>query len=181
MNRKEKTAIIQQLAESFKNNDCFYIVDSTKLSVQATNQFRRDCCQAGVTYKVAKNTLILKALDEVPNMASDIYASLRDEVLKGFSGILFFNETASVPAKLVKEFRKQKNLDRPILKGAYIDGELFVGDENLETLSQLKSKQVLIGEIITLLQSPMSNVLSALQSGKNQLSGIIKTLGDRSE
>jgi large subunit ribosomal protein L10 len=181
MNRKEKTTIIQQLAESFKSNDCFYIVDSTKLSVQAINQFRRDCYQAGVTYKVAKNTLILKALDELPNMAEDVYASLRDDVLKGFSGILFFNETASVPAKLVKEFRKQKNSDRPILKGAYVDGELFVGDENLETLSQLKSKQVLIGELISLLQAPMANVLSALQSGKNQLSGILKTLGDKNE
>lgn len=180
MNRKEKTDIIKNLADKFKSHDSFYIVDSTTLSVQATNQFRRACHQIGVSYKVAKNTLILKALDEVPKMDS-IYEPLRDKVLKGFSGILFFNENANIPAKLVQDFRKQNNLDKPILKGAYVDGELFVGDENLETLTKLKSKQVLIGELITLLQSPISNVLSALQSSKTQLSGIIKTLGDRKE
>ncbi|OJW69329.1 MAG: 50S ribosomal protein L10 [Candidatus Amoebophilus sp. 36-38] len=180
MNRQEKTIIIKDLAEKFRNNNCFYIVDSTSLSVQATNQFRRECRQVGVSYRVAKNTLILKALDEMPGM-NGIYESLRDKVLKGFSGILFFNENANIPAKLVQDFRKEKNLDRPILKGAYIDGELFVGDENLEALTKLKSKQVLIGEIIGLLQSPMANVLSALQSGKTQISGIIKTLGDRKE
>jgi large subunit ribosomal protein L10 len=180
MDRKEKSQVIKDLAEKFKNHDCFYIVDSTSLSVQAINQFRRACHQVGVSYQVAKNTLILKALDEIPKMDS-IYDSLRDKVLRGFSGILFFNENANIPAKLVQDFRRQINLDKPILKGAYIDGELFVGDENLEALTKLKSKQVLIGEIIALLQSPISNVLSALQSGKSQLSGIIKTLGDREE
>lgn len=180
MNRQDKSVLIKYLADQFKSHDCFYIVDATKLSVSATDQFRRNCYQAGVTYKVAKNTLVLKALDELPHMGS-VYESLKEEVLKGFTGILFINENASVPAKLVAEFRQQRSLDRPILKGAYIDGELFVGDEKLEALSKLKSKQVLVGEIIALLKSPMYNVLSALQHSKSQLAGIIKTLGDRKE
>jgi large subunit ribosomal protein L10 len=180
MNRQEKSEIIKYLVDQFKNHDCFYIVDATRLSVSAIDQFRRSCYNAGINYKVAKNTLVLKALDELPHM-SKASETLKDEVLKGFTGILFINENASAPAKLVAAFREQKSLDRPILKGAYIDGELFVGDDKLEVLSKLKSKQVLIGEIITLLKSPMANVLSALQSSKSQLAGIIKTLGDRKE
>lgn len=175
MNRQEKSIVIKYLADQFKSHDYFYIVDATRLSVSATDQFRRSCYKAGITYKVAKNTLVLKALDDLPHM-SNVYDSLKNEVLKGFTGILFINENASVPAKLVAEFRQQKSLDRPILKGAYIDGELFVGDDKLETLARLKSKQVLIGEIIALLQAPMSNVLSALQRSNSQLAGIIKTL-----
>ena len=177
MNRKEKSIIINNLADNFKEYTCFYIIDATKISVEAINQFRRNCRQADIIYQVAKNTLILKALTEVSE--KNTYESLSENALKGFSGILFSKGAANLPAKLIKEFKKQQNLDRPILKGAYIDGEIFFGNENLEILSQLKSKSVLIAELISSLQSPMNNLLSALQSGKNKLSGIIKTLSDK--
>eukprot|EP01132_Coremiostelium_polycephalum_P000342 gene342-434_t len=155
--------------------------DATSLSVQKIDKFRRDCAQANIIYQVAKNTLIVQALNQASHLASGVYDPLRDEVLRGFSGILFFKESANVPAKLVKSFRSQQNSEKPTLKGAYVEGELFVGDQNLEALTQLKSKQVLIGELIALLQSPMANVLSALQSGKDKLSGILTTLGDKKE
>jgi large subunit ribosomal protein L10 len=163
MDRKEKSLIIASLIEKFKQYNGFYILDATKLSVSAVNQFKRSCQQAGVAYAVFKNTLIVKALEAVLEMR-DVYQPLREQVLKGFSGILFFNEDASIPAKLIEGFRRSQNFDRPLLKGAYVDGDLLVGDANLEKLSRYKSQQALIGEIITLLQSPLSNMLLALQN-----------------
>ena len=162
-NRTEKSSIVASLLEKFKQYNCFYVIDATKLSVSAINQFKRSCHRAGVGYKVAKNTLVLRAIAESPNVSS-LYETLRDQVLKGFSGILFFDQDASIPAKLIKDFRNTQRIDRPILKGAYVDGDLFLGNNQLETLSRYKSKQVLIGEIINLLQSPTSRILAALQN-----------------
>lgn len=177
MTRQEKSVIIDSLAEQFRNHNCFYVVDATGLSVEEANDFRRKCSQAGVTYQVAKNTLIGKALEQIQNEVD--HTSFTDTVLRGFSGLLFAQETASTPAKIVQDFRKQKKLDRPILKGASIDGDLFIGAEHLEALSKLKSKAELIGEIIVLLRSPITKVLTALNSSKDKLVGVIKALAAR--
>lgn len=171
MKKEEKQEIVQALADQITSFGNFYITDTADLTVEKINAIRRKCFESGITVKVAKNTLIRKAM-EVAGVDSE---ELRD-VLKG-SSTLFFSETGSGPAKLIKELRK--NGPKPILKGAYIDSAVFVGDEQLETLVSLKSKDELIGEIIGLLQSPAKNVISALQSGGNTIAGLVKTLQER--
>ena len=177
MTRQEKSEIINGLVEQFKAHRYFYVVDAIGLSVKEANDLRRQCSQAGVTYQVAKNTLIAKALEQLKDEVD--YTPFTDKVLRGFSGLLFVQETASTPAKIVQDFRKQKKLDRPILKGASIERDLFIGEEHLETLSKLKSKAELIGEIIVLLQSPITKAITALHSSKDKLAGIIKALAAR--
>jgi large subunit ribosomal protein L10 len=130
-------------------------------------------------YKVYKNTLIRKALDTLGADTSEM-----DKALKGQSGVLFSKESGSAPARLLQDFYKKeayskKEIAKPVFKGAYIDSDLFVGAEYLETLSKIKSKQELIGEIVGLLQSPAKNVISALQGGGNKLAGILKTLSEK--
>jgi large subunit ribosomal protein L10 len=135
------------------------------------------CYEKGVEYKVYKNTLIKKALE---NLEVD-YANFSEETLKGFTGILFSSEASNLPAKILIDFRKKlgKKEKRPTFKGASIDGDQFLGEQNLEMLSKLKSREELVGEVIGLLQSPAKNVISALQSGQNTLSGLVKTLAER--
>ena len=178
MTREEKAIVIDELKEKFSNVDNFYVVDASGLTVAQINEFRRLCFQKGVEYKVYKNTLIKKALD---NLESD-YSELYEQALKGSSGILFSPEAGNLPAKIIKDYRKKGfSEDRPLLKGAYIQSDVYLGEEKLNELSKLKSKEELIGEVITLLQSPMKNVIAALESGKSQLSGIVKTLSEREE
>lgn len=171
MKKEEKQEIVQALADQITSFGNFYITDTADLTVEKINAIRRKCFESGITVKVAKNTLIRKAM-EVAGVDSE---ELRD-VLKG-SSTLFFSETGNGPAKLIKELRKSG--PKPLLKGAYIDSAVFVGDEQLETLVSLKSKDELIGEIIGLLQSPAKNVISALQSGGNTIAGLVKTLQER--
>ena len=178
MNREEKAQIIEELVEKLNANSHFYITDASGLTVAEVNEFRKLCFDKGIEYKVFKNTLIRKALDQ---MKSDYQAFDDNGVLKGFSGILFITENADVPAKVIKEFRRKKKVEKPILKAASIDSDLFIGNDKLEALSSLKSKNDLIGDIITILQSPAKNVISALQSGPNKLAGIIKTLSEKEE
>jgi large subunit ribosomal protein L10 len=173
MNREEKAQLIDELADKFKNNSFFYVTDASGLSVAQINNFRAICFKNGVEYKVYKNTVIEKALEKQEANFEELYG-----VLKGFSGILFHPESGKLPAKVLKDFRGPKG-ERPVLKGASIDSGIFIGDENLDTLSKLKSKEELIGEIVGLLQSPAKNVISALQSGGNKLAGIIKTLSEK--
>jgi large subunit ribosomal protein L10 len=173
MNREEKAQIIDELAEKFQNNSFFYVTDASGLSVAQINKFRAICFKNGVEYKVYKNTLIQKALEKLDGNFEELYG-----VLKGFSGILFHPESGKLPAKVLKDFREAKGT-KPVLKGASIDSGIFIGDENLDTLSKLKSREELIGEVIGLLQSPAKNVVSALQSGGNKLAGIIKTLSEK--
>jgi len=175
MKREEKAAIIEELAEKFANTNFFYFTNASGLTVAEVNQFRKLCFDSGVEYRVAKNTLIQKALEKLD---AD-YSSLNEQALKGFTGIMFTPEKGNLPAKIIKEFKKSDKLDRPIFKAACIDSELFLGEDKLNTLSNLKSKVELIGDIITLLQSPAKNVISSLQSGKNILVGIIKTLSEK--
>ncbi len=176
MTREEKASIIGELTDKFKANANFYITDASGLTVTEVNALRRLCFEKGVEYFVAKNTLIQKALD---NLDADFSEFEEKAVLKGFSGILFSEEIGNMPAKVIKEYRKKQASEKPILKAASIDTDLFIGEENLSVLHDLKSKNELIGEVIGLLQSPAKNVVSALQSGKNTLAGLVKALSER--
>lgn len=174
MTREEKAQLISDLTAKFKETDHFYITDTSGLTVAEVNKFREMCFKNGVEYRLVKNTLIKKALD---NMEGD-YSPLH-EVLKGTSGIMFVNETANAPAKIIKDYKKNDPQERPTFKAASIDTDLFIGEDQLGALASLKSKQELIGEVITLLQSPAKNVLSLLQSGEQKLAGIVKTLSEK--
>jgi large subunit ribosomal protein L10 len=132
---------------------------------------RRACFKAGIELTVVKNTLLAKAME-----ASDKNFGDLTDVLKGNTAMMF-SEVGNAPAKVIKDFRKKS--DRPILKGAYIEEAIYLGDDQVEALVNIKSKEELIGEIITLLQSPAKNVVSALQSGGGTLAGIIKTLSQK--
>jgi large subunit ribosomal protein L10 len=176
MTREEKGLIIDELSAKFEENSNFYITDASGLTVAEINAFRKLCFKAGIEYGVYKNTLIQKALEKLD---AD-YTEFCDTVLKGFSGIIFSKEAANTPAKVIKDFRKSSG-QKPMLKGASIDHDLFIGDEHLKMLAELKSKNELIGEIIGLLQSPAKNVISALQSGGGKLAGILKTLSEKEQ
>jgi len=175
MTREEKAAIIEKLSSKFQNTPYFYIVDAAGMTVEETNNLRRKCFTQGVEYLVAKNTLIAKALE---TLDTD-YTSFNDTVLTGFSGIMFHPESGKLAAKLIKEYRKESGNKKLKLKGASVDYSLFIGENQLDTLLTLKSKQELLGEVIGLLQSPAKNVVSALQSGGGKLAGILKTLSER--
>ena len=178
MNREEKAQVIEELVERFNENNFFYITDASGLTVAEVNDFRKMCFKKGVEYKVFKNTLIKKALDQVETDYSDFESG---NVLRGFSGILFSKENSNMPAKVITEYRKKFKGEIPILKGASIDRELYIGNDQLSALSMLKSKEEIISEIIALLQSPAKNVISALQSGEYQLAGIVKTLSEKED
>lgn len=178
MTREEKGLIIDELSEKLEENSNFYITDASGLTVEQINAFRKLCFDAGIEYGVYKNTLIQKALEKLDTDYTEFY----DAVLKGFSGILFSKEAANTPAQVITKFRKSgSSEDKPMLKGASIDHDLFIGEEHLKMLSELKSKNELIGEIISLLQSPAKNVISSLQSGGGKLAGIMKTLSEREQ
>lgn len=174
MTREEKVNIISEITDKLNANKNFYITDASGLTVAQVNAFRRTCFEGGVEYRVYKNTLIKKALENVEHDYSEL-----DSALKGFSGIIFSEEAANTPAKVIKDFRKKQASEKPILKAAAVDSDVYIGEEHLNMLSDLKSKDELIGEIIGLLQSPAKNVISALQSGKNTLAGLVKTLSER--
>jgi len=171
MNKEEKHELVSALAEQMKEFGNFYITDTSDLTVAKINNIRRQCFENDITMQVAKNSLIKKAMEAAGGDFSPIY-----DVLKGSSSILF-SKSATAPAKLIKKLRKKS--EKPILKAAYIDSAIFIGDKQLDTLINLKSKEQLIGEIIGLLQSPAKNVISALQSGGNILAGVVKTLQER--
>lgn len=175
MTRAEKTTAIAELKEKFSNNSFFYLTDSSTLTVEQVNKLRGLCYEKGVEMKVVKNTLAIKALEDAPEEKG--YAELY-ESLKGPTAIMF-TETANVPAKIIEEFRKDS--ERPILKAAYIDTSVYVGDDQIKTLAALKSREELIGEIIGLLQSPAKNLISSLQSGGSTIMGLLKSLEERAE
>lgn len=176
MTREEKAQIIEELADKFANHAHFYITDAGGFTVAQINNFRRLCFKNGVEYRVYKNTLIQKALEK--QEGTDFSPLFK--TLHGFSGVIFSKESGNVPAKVIQEFRV-KMAGKPVLKGASVSSDLFVGDENLKMLAELKSKNELIGDIIGLLQSPAKNVISALQSGKHTIAGLVKTLESRAK
>ncbi|MFT5568060.1 MAG: large subunit ribosomal protein L10, partial [Cyclobacteriaceae bacterium] len=160
--------------ERLSENSHFYITDTSGLTVAEINKFREMCFKEGVEYRVFKNTLIKKALDQSETDFTALYPSL-----KGFSGVMFAKENANAPAKLILKYQKGDAADRPQFKAASIDTDIFIGADQLKALGSLKSKQELIGEVIGLLQSPAKNVISALQSGGDKLAGIVKTLSEK--
>jgi large subunit ribosomal protein L10 len=174
MKREEKDVIIDSITELLDKYPNVYVTDTSALTVAKTNQLRRLCFSKGVKMLVAKNSLIQKAMQK---SNAEAYEGIFD-ALKGTSALMF-SETGNVPAKVIKEFRKKT--DKPALKGAYIDTAIFLGDNQLDTLAAIKSKNELIGDIIGLLQSPAKNVISGLKGQGGKIAGILKTLSERPE
>lgn len=175
MTKEQKNEIIELLKDKFGQYDNFYVTNTESLTVEQVGKLRSICFDKKVEMKVAKNTLIKKALE---NLDDKKYAGVY-ESLNGVTALLF-SDSAKEPALIISSFRKETNLEKPVLKAAFIDGDVFEGDNQLKTLSTLKSKHDLIGEIITLLQSPAKNVISGLNAG-NKLAGLIKALELRAE
>ena len=171
MRKEEKHEVVLALTETIAEYGNFYIADTANLSVAKVNDIRRKCFENGIKMQVAKNKLIRKAMEASGGDFSEMF-----EVLKGSSSILF-SKSANAPAKLIKQLRRTG--DKPVLKAAYIDSSIFIGDNQLDALINLKSKEELVADIIALLQSPAKNVISGLQSGGNKLAGIVKTLQER--
>lgn len=173
MTREEKGQIIETLKEKFDQNEFFYITDASTLTVEQTNDFRRKCFESGVEMAVYKNTLIRKAMESFDEEKN--YAPLLD-TLKGPTAIMF-TDMASAPAKIIKDFRE--TFERPVVKGAYIESDIYLGDESLIPLSELKSREELLGEIILLLQSPIKNVLGGLTGAGNTIAGLLKSIEEK--
>ncbi len=171
MTREQKSQVIDDLTSQLADNDTIYLADISGLDALNTSNLRRACFKANVRLAVVKNTLLSKAMEK-----SDKDFGELPEILKGNTSLMI-SETSNAPAKVIKEFRKKS--DKPLLKGAYIEEAIYVGDDQLDMLVNIKSKEELIGDIISLLQSPAKNVISALQSGGNTLSGIVKTLSEK--
>jgi large subunit ribosomal protein L10 len=171
MRREEKNAIIDSLAEKLKEYSHFYLTDTAQLNAADTSDLRRKCFENDIKLIVVKNTLLKRALQMSEGNFEELY-----QLLKGTTSIMIA-QTGNGPAKLIKEFRKQH--DKPVLKGAYVQESVFIGDKMLETLISVKTKQELIGDIILLLQSPARNVVSALQSGGNKIHGVLETLSKK--
>lgn len=172
MTRDQKNQAIAELTELLQGSSVLYIADTSGLTVEATNKLRRECFNKKVGMKVVKNTLLQKAMERVEGVD---YSGLFS-ALKGTSAV-FTSDTGNVPARLIKDFRKAG--DRPLLKGAFVEESSYLGDNMLETLCNIKSKNELIGDIVALLQSPAKNVISALQSGKHTIAGLVKTLSEK--
>lgn len=175
MNKDQKNEVIELLKDKFGQYNNFYVTNTESLSVAQIGKLRRICFSKNVEMKVAKNTLIKKALE---SLDSTRYSGVF-ESLNGVTALLF-SENAKEPAMIISTFRKEGNLEKPVLKAAFIDGDVFAGDDQLKVLTNLKSKSDLIGEIIGLLQSPAKNVISGLNAG-NKLAGLIKALESRAE
>jgi large subunit ribosomal protein L10 len=173
MRREEKNAIIDSLAERIKEYNHFYLTDIAQLNAADTSDLRRKCFESDIKLIVVKNSLLKRALEQSEGNFEELYP-----VLQGTTSIMFA-QSGNVPAKLIKEFRKGH--DKPVLKGAYVQESVYVGDNMLDTLVSIKTREELIGDIIMLLQSPAKNVISALQSGGNKLHGVLETLSKREE
>ncbi len=173
MTREQKSQEILDLKAKFENAQFFYITDSSTLTVEQVNNLRRQCFDKGIEMKVVKNTLAKKALQSIEKNGE--YAPVYNS-LEGPSAILF-SDNAKAPALLIEEFRKENS--RPILKAAYIDSDVYSGDDQIAVLVKLKSKEDLIGEVIMILQSPAKNVISALKSSGSTIAGLVKTLQER--
>jgi large subunit ribosomal protein L10 len=172
MTKEEKAQYIEDLTAELKEAGIFYLADTAELTVETINQLRRKCFQNNIELRVVKNTLLEKAME---NVTERNYGDLK-AVLSGPTSIMFA-EVGNAPAKLIKEFRKKN--DKPLLKGAYIEESVYIGDNQIDALTAIKSKDELLGEIITLLQSPAKNVVSGLKGQGGKIAGILKTLSER--
>jgi len=173
MRKEDKEVIINSIVDQLTACPNFYLTDIEALNADKTSQLRRQCFNSQVKLVVVKNALLKKAMQRVGKDYDDLY-----DVCKGTTAMML-SENGNAPAKLIKKFRK--TCDKPILKGAYIEECVYTGDNMLDALCNIKSKNELIADVIALLQSPAKNVISALQSGGNKLSGIVKTLSERPE
>jgi len=171
MRIQEKNSIIDGLTEQINNANHFYLTDISNLNAVDSSNLRRKCFEKDIELVVVKNTLLKKALEKSEGNFEELY-----DILKNATSVMF-RDTGNVPAKLIKDFRKES--DRPVLKAAFVEASIYLGEEQLEMLSSLKSKEELIGDVLELLQSPTKNLLSALQSGRNNLAGIVKTLAEK--
>ena len=171
MNREEKKEVVGSLTEQVNSYKHLYVSDIAGLNAVATQKLRRACFDANIKLIQVKNTLLRKALENADNNYEELFVAL-----KGSSAIML-SETANAPAKLIKEFRRTS--EKPVFKAAYVEECAYVGEGLLESLITVKSKEELIGDIILMLQSPMQNVVSALQSGQNTIAGVVKTLSEK--
>src|SRR3982751_923752 len=175
MTKQEKNEVIEVLKEKFSQYNNFYVTNTESLTVAQVVNLRRVCFNKKVEMKVAKNTLIRKALESLDEKRySGVFESLNGVTA------LMFSENAKEPALIISTFRSESKTEKPVLKAAYIDSDVFVGNDQLETLKSLKSKHDLIGEIIGLLQSPAKNVISGLNAG-GKLASLVKALEERAE
>jgi large subunit ribosomal protein L10 len=173
MKREEKEQVVNSIIEDIKNSDHFYLADTSGLNAEDTVSLRRKCFENELKMKVVKNTLLKRALEEVDIEANDLY-----DVLDGPTSLIL-TQKGNVPAKIIKEFRKKH--EKPLLKGAYVEESIYIGDEQLDALSKIKSKEELLGDLIYQLQSPMNNLVSGLKSSSHILAGIMKTLSEKEE
>lgn len=171
MTREEKSQVIETLTTKLTDGNIIYLADISGLNALDTTNLRRACFKANIKLAVVKNTLLEKAMEKSDKEFGDLSTTLKGNTS------LMFSETGNAPAKLIKEFRKKSK--KPVLKGAYVEEAIYIGDDQLDTLVNIKSKEEVIGDIISLLQSPAKNVISALQSGGGKISGILKTLSER--
>jgi large subunit ribosomal protein L10 len=171
MTKEQKSKVIEDLTAQLAGTNVVYVADISGLDAETTSNLRRACFKEGIKLAVVKNTLLEKAMENAENNYSDL-----PSILKGNTAIMIA-ENGNAPAKLIKEFRRKS--DKPVLKGAYIHEAVFIGDNQLDALVALKSKDEVIGEIIGILQSPAKNVISALKSGGNTIAGLVKTLSER--
>ncbi len=171
MTKEEKSVVIDNLTTQLADNNIIYLADISGFDALTTSDLRRACFKANVKLAVVKNTLLAKAMEK-----SDKDFGELPNTLKGNTSIMIA-DAGNAPAKVIKEFRKKSN--KPVLKGAFVEEAIYIGDDQIDALVNIKSKEELIGEIITLLQSPAKNVIAALQSGGSKLSGIIKTLAEK--
>ncbi|MEJ2594060.1 MAG: 50S ribosomal protein L10 [bacterium] len=171
MRKEDKRQLIDSLTQQLDENNNFYLADVSELNAEDTSKLRRLCFKYGIKMQVVKNTLLKKAMEGAGKDYQELY-----ETLKGNTSILFA-EAGNAPAKMIKEFRKKS--ERPVLKGAFIEEMTYLGDEQLDFLVSIKSKDEVIADLIALLQSPAKNVISALQSGGNTLTGILKSLSEK--
>lgn len=171
MTRAEKAAVIEDLTSQLAENSTIYLADISGLDALTTSDLRRACFKANISLSVVKNTLLAKAME-----ASDKDFGELPEVLKGNTSLMFA-EVGNAPAKLIQNFRRKS--DKPLLKGAFIETAVYVGDDKLDALVNIKSKEEVIADIIALLQSPAKNVISGLKSGGGKLAGILKTLSEK--
>lgn len=175
MTRQEKTQVIAELSEKLRSASGFYILNPGPLKAEDTLAFRRRLYEKGLRLLIVKNSLLAKAIEQAGLPNPDKFAS----VLKEMTGIVFYTGDPKLPAQALEAFRKDTQKEYPILKAAYVEETLFIGEQHLETLTRLKSKHELIAEIIARLQSPMQQVLGALQSAGSTVAGILKTLSER--
>ena len=171
MKREDKDKIISSLTETINHSKHFYLTDTSELNAETTSRFRRKCFEQDIKLVVVKNTLLRKALEKCSENFEELYGVLQN------STSIMFSEKGNIPAKVIKEFRK--NFDKPLLKAAYVEASFYIGDNKLDALASIKTKEEVIGDVIILLQSPVRNLLSALQSSKQKLAGIMKTLSEK--